>query len=225
MRSPEGDSKSTRNTVSKKTLTSITPKEIQVYDDAVPEELYSDMLKLSKRVRWQYGWNTPSNPTARYWHHEVGFGNKRNTDCIAETVRKHPAKLFTTYMEWLLGLLPAETKILRFYLNSYTFGTDGWPHTDTDREGEQTVILYLTQDWDPAWSGATVIFDDEGDVSHSVMPKRNRVLTFPSDLLHAPRPLARAFNGLRIVLVVKLGFKDVDSADTSLLDFADDKPE
>lgn len=192
--------------VNKEQSAAIKQGEIRVIDDVVPEELFKKLMQFSRRARWSYGWNTPSNPTARYWHHEVGFGNKQNLKCVAENVRQHSAKVLSEYQDWLLAQLPEGVKILRFYLNSYTFGTDGWPHTDTDRKGEQTAILYLTSKWEPAWSGATVIYDDQGDVTHSVMPRRNRILTFPSDLLHAPQPLARAFMGLRIVLVVKLGF-------------------
>ncbi len=181
---------------------------VSVHDNALPEELYKKLMVFSRRARWQYGWNTPSNPTARYWHHEVGFGNKQNTECISENVRKNPAKILSEYQEWLLRLFPENTKVLRFYLNAYTFGTDGWPHTDTDRGGEQTALLYLTKEWKPAWSGATAIYDDEGNVTRSVMPRRNRLLSFPSNVLHAPQPLARAFMGIRIVLVVKLGFDE-----------------
>ena len=105
----------------------------------------------------------------------------------------------------MLGRAPVGTKMLRFYFNAYTFGTDGWPHTDTDRGNEQTAVLYLTDKWEPAWAGETVVFDRKGDVALSALPRRNRIITFPSDALHAPRPLARAFMGLRVVLVVKLG--------------------
>lgn len=179
---------------------------VNVYDDRVPEEMYVKLLRVSQAVGWRFGWNTPSNPEARYWHHEVGYGNKQNLESVADRVRQHPAKIFSTYMDWLLEQLPPTSKILRFYLNAHTFGTDGWPHTDTDRRGERTVLLYLNDKWQSAWGGETAIFDARGDVSDAVLPRRNRLLVFPSDALHAPRPLTRAFNGLRVVLVVKIGF-------------------
>ncbi len=184
----------------------IKPDAVDIFDDVVPPELYQRLFQVSRRVGWNYGWNTPSNPSARYWHHEIGFGNKQNQECIAQNVRKHPAKVFARYLDWLLDTMPEGTSTLRFYLNAYTFGTDGWPHTDTDRTSEQTVILYLTEPWNPAWSGDTALFDDKGDVTHSVLPRPNRMFSFPSNLLHAPRPLARAYMGLRVVLVAKFGF-------------------
>ena len=177
----------------------------RVLDGVVPREIYQPLLKASLGLPWRYGWNTPANPTARYWHHEVGFGNKLNTECIAENVRKHQLKILSAYQEWILSHAPVGTRMLRFYFNAYTYGTDGWPHTDTERKNEQTAVLYLTDKWEPAWAGETVVFDDKGDVALAALPRRNRMLTFPSNALHAPRPLARAFTGLRVVLVVKLG--------------------
>lgn len=183
---------------------------VNIYDDCVPDEMYVKLLRASQAVGWRYGWNTPSNPEARYWHHEVGYGNKQNTQSVVGRVREHPAKIFSEYQDWLLGHLPGGSKILRFYLNAHTFGTDGWPHTDTDRKGERTAILYLNPKWQPAWGGETVIFDANGDVAQAVLPRRNRLMVFSSDTLHAPRPLTRAYTGLRVVLVVKIGFESED---------------
>ena len=184
----------------------IIPNSIQILDDVVPKTLYEKLNQIPDILGWKFGCNTSTNRNARYWHHEVGFGSKQNPDCVAEKVRQHPAKKLSDYQDWIFEQSPKGTKILRFYFNAHTFGTDGWPHTDTDRDNEQTVILYLTPKWDPGWGGETVIFNQNGDVSHAVLPRPNRIISFPSDLVHAPRPLSYAFTGLRVVLVAKLGF-------------------
>ncbi len=185
---------------------------VRVYDGRVPRDIYVKLLRVSQQVGWRYGWNTPSNPEARYWHHEIGYGNKQNTESVGEKVKEHPAPVFSDYQDWLLGQFPDGAKILRFYMNAYTFGTDGWPHTDTDRPGEWTALLYLTQGWEPPWGGETAMFDENGDVEQAVLPARNRLVVFPSDQLHAPRPLARAFNGLRVVLVVRVAFNSSEKS-------------
>jgi SM-20-related protein len=184
---------------------SIQYGQIQQFDDALPADLYADLVQGSRRLRWRFGWNTPSNPTAQYWHHEVGYGDKNNDKDVSARVEEHPVKAFHAYQAWLRSaLVPADTKILRFYLNAHTYGTDGWPHTDADRENELTTVLYLVPSWKPEWAGETVVFDDEGDIDAAVMPRPNRLLTFPSNRLHAPRPLTKEYGGLRVVLVVKL---------------------
>jgi Rps23 Pro-64 3,4-dihydroxylase Tpa1-like proline 4-hydroxylase len=104
-------------------------------------------------------------------------------------------------------------------MNAHTFGTDGWPHTDTDRTGEQTAILYLNDEWKPEFCGETVIFNQHGDILVSVLPKPNRILAFPANLLHAPRPLSKEYAGLRVVLVVKMALADaqIEANKTELL--------
>jgi SM-20-related protein len=187
---------------------------VQIFDDALPQDLYKELLLAKRRVGWQWGWNTPSNSDSRYWHHEVGRGRKANTEDVSHFVRQHPIAAYARYMDWLrTHLVPADTKVLRFYLNGHTYGTDGWPHTDTDRGEELTGVLYLNAEWKPEWCGETVVFDGNGDIEAAVLPRANRLLVFPSDRVHAPRPLSKAFDGLRVVLVVKMASPSGRGAD------------
>jgi hypothetical protein len=192
-------------------------EEVQVLDDCLPETLYQELHLAASRVGWRFGWNTPSNPTQMYWHHEVAGGSKNNTEDRSAEVGRHPLQAFAAYQDWLrTHLMPEGSRTLRFYLNAHTFGTDGWPHTDCDRPGEVTTVLYITPAWQPGWGGETVVFDSKGDISHAVLPRPNRILCFPSDRLHAPRPLSRAFGGLRVVVVVKMGLPLAVSHQTPL---------
>lgn len=185
-------------------VANLTLENINVFDNLVPRELYSSLLEISSSLDWQFGWKTLSNPEMRYWHHEVGYGKKDNVDDISSKVNFHPQKIYSLYQTWLLThVFPPGTKILRYYLNAHTYGTDGWPHTDSERSGEITAVLYLNSEWRAEWAGETVIFDADGDIARTVLPRANRLLTFSSQLLHAPRPLSKVFNDLRIVLVVK----------------------
>lgn len=181
--------------------------QVQVLDNAVPVDMYNELLHAAfSQIGWKFGWNTPSNPHNRYWHHEVGYGTKKNINDISDNVKKHRLPIFDCYQDWLKShILPENTRILRYYLNAHTFGTDGWPHTDTDRTDELTAVLYLTETWKPQWCGETVVFDQQGDIAKAALPKANRLLIFPSNYLHSPRPLAKVFQGMRVVLVTKFG--------------------
>lgn len=176
-----------------------------VVDDLVPAELYGALLEASDVLEWKFGWTSLTNPGFRYWHHEVGHGGKDNTNDVSDAVRAHPTRAFGLYLDWLrTHVVGQDAKVLRFYLNAHTYGSEGSPHTDTEREGEITAILYLAETWRPEWCGETVLFDDADDIERAVLPRPNRLFVFPSDRLHAPRPLSKSFGGLRIVLVVKL---------------------
>lgn len=178
---------------------------VQVFDDALPTDLNTQLVRIAPRLGWQYGWRA-KEPAARYWHFEVARGEKENTQDVSENVRKHPLKVFSHYVDWLRSeAVPEDSRLLRLYLNAHTYGTDGSPHTDTDRADELTLVLFLNNGWQPAFGGETVVFDEKGDIEKAVVPKANRLLSFPSDRLHAPRPLSKLFTGLRMVLVAKFG--------------------
>jgi hypothetical protein len=186
---------------------------VQVFDDAVPADLYAELAQIAPNLRWTYGWRS-TLLEARYWHHEIAGGAKGNREDMTDNVRKHPREAFARYLDWLRSdVVPAETRLLRLYLNAHTFGTDGSPHTDTERGGEVTLVLFLNKAWKAEFGGETVIFDSAGDIEKAVMPRQNRLLVFPSDRLHAPRPLSKLFGGLRMVLVAKL---DVSGASAGL---------
>jgi hypothetical protein len=186
-----------------RTYSNLTPH--GVGDNLVPSDLYRGLVEASSCIDWNFGWKSLTNPGFRYWHHEVGNGNKENTSDVTHNVRAHPVKAFSLYLDWLrTHVVGQNSKILRFYLNAHTYGTEGSPHTDTVREGELTAVLYLTETWRAEWCGETVLFNAAGDIERAVLPRANRLFVFPSDQLHAPRPLSKSFAGLRIVLVVKV---------------------
>ena len=75
--------------------------EVQVLDQALPKELYIALLKTLPKIGWSFGWNTPSNPNQRYWHHEIGYGAKDNVEDVSEKILKHPFKPFHQYIDWV----------------------------------------------------------------------------------------------------------------------------
>jgi SM-20-related protein len=190
------------------TAISIDYGTVQVFDDAVPADLYGGLLETIPNLGWQFGWRSRL-ALARYWHHELSGGQKDNIVDVSDVVRTHPSPLFARYVDWLRSeVVPAETRLLRLYLNAHTFGTDGSVHTDTERKDELTTVLFLNRNWKADFGGETVVFDERGEIDTAVLPKENRLLTFPSDREHGPRPLSKMFLGLRVVLVAKLGAAD-----------------
>lgn len=178
---------------------------VQVFDDAVPAELYAELVDTMPRLTWVWGWRAKI-AHARYWHHELSGGSKSNVEDTADFVRQNPVPAFSKYVDWLRSeVVPEDTRLLRLYFNAHTFGTDGSAHTDSDREGEVTLVLFMNQVWRPEYGGETVVYDAAGDIEVSVQSKPNRLVSFASNRVHGPRPLSKLFYGLRVVLVAKLG--------------------
>lgn len=102
-------------------------------------------------------------------------------------------------------------KLLRVYINGYTYGTDAYYHMDdtwvNQKYGNnaltETAVVYLNDEWEADWGGETSILDDSGEIEKSVLPKKNRVLIFNANKMHSARPLSRSCPALRKVLVFK----------------------
>jgi hypothetical protein len=92
-------------------------------------------------------------------------------------------------------------KLVRCYANGYTYGTDGYFHTDSDRDGDLTVIIYICDEWPMDWAGETVCTD--GKTYWSYLPRANRVVILPSNMQHAARAVSRKCTELRTTLMYK----------------------
>lgn len=123
-------------------------------------------------------------------------------------IDKHPdVKLLWEIIQSRIG----KRKLLRVYINGYTYGTDAYFHKDDEWINKQygseilteTAIVYLNDTWDKDWCGETVILGDDEEIEKSVLPKQNRILIFNGNKFHSARPLTRICPELRKVLVFK----------------------
>ena len=113
------------------------------------------------------------------------------------------------------NILPhvGNVSLLRCYCNGYTYGTDGFLHTDDTNYAQggdtSTVIVYLNEgEWDPDWAGETIIYDMEDEPSFVCKPSFGRMLIFNSQLFHRALPLSRAYGGLRTIITFKTHHPD-----------------
>lgn len=93
----------------------------------------------------------------------------------------------------------ADFKLIRCYVNAYTYGMDGYFHTDSHREDELTAILYVCDRWWADWGGETIVGYD----GPAIMPRPNRLLIIPSNVQHCARGVSRKCAEARMVLVFK----------------------
>ena len=71
-------------------------------------------------------------------------------------------------IERLLGAKKAE---FRFHWHYTPSGADVSPHCDARREhGSHLFYFNSSEDWDPAWGGATLVLDDSGRLDYNSAP-------------------------------------------------------
>jgi SM-20-related protein len=172
---------------------------------------------------FRYGWkaNIDIEGDQGHWNTPVLRSSFEFPYDVASMPFAHKySSLFTVWNEIQeqIGRRP----LLNVYLNGYTYGTDGYAHTDIDvhfKNGthDVTILLYLNTKWDKNWGGETVFFDSNDDIIRAVLPKFGRFVVFPSATMHGARPLSRSCPVLRHVLVFKTMHQSAVSEAVSFL--------
>lgn len=177
-----------------------------------PPDLYAALRKAVQAVPMSYGSksNGRTDPHG-HWSWKPVHDDRKNLadltgliDDFRELAAGWRFLLHHKLTDWsgLSGEGSGKTyKLIRCYANGYTYGTDGYFHTDSDQEGDLTVILYICDEWQMDWAGETVVSD--GKTYWAYLPSPNRVLIIPSNMLHAARSVSRKCTSLRTTLMWK----------------------
>jgi hypothetical protein len=107
---------------------------------------------------------------------------------------------------YLLNKIKQVTKnnftIERIYFNGHNACSQGYPHTDSDKENGRTFLIYCNRVWDLAFGGSTsFIIDNE---VKSFFPYPKSAVYFQSNYTHLANPISKDFKGVRITLAFKL---------------------
>jgi hypothetical protein len=204
---------------------------LQLSDISIPNILRTKYIDTGL----VYGFPSNIDKTYDYghWSKNVLGGSKNFVYDHADMpmIKDHPE--IAAVWETLKAAIP-HRGIMRVYVNGYTYGTDAYAHIDDiwikQKFGQdalsETAVIYLNDEWHMDWAGETVIFNPEGDIESSVMPRAGRILIFDSSKFHGARPLSRSCPKLRSVLVIKTIDKRFMSKEIELiLNLTKDKPE
>ena len=177
---------------------------VDVIDNFFSEEIHKEVYhKLIERPQWSF--TGGKNPNL-FWHID---GLEKD-------------EYFNTY---LLDLIRQKTVIddsyipTRIYTNGQTAGQCGDPHTD---DGHLTFLYFPNLEWRIDWQGHLLFINRTGpvykteewenwvfksdasdEVSQVVTYKPNRVVIFPSHIVHYADAPHRLYNLLRISLAYK----------------------
>jgi hypothetical protein len=170
-----------------------------LHDPALPDALYQRLLSHVDGIGLRYGSrsNRVSDPHG-HWSWKPMHDNRHN---LADLSGRLPPLIDEVWRVLSERHLAAGSKLIRCYVNGYTYGTDGYFHSDSQRADESTTLIYLCRQWDKDWAGETVI--ELADDFASVLPAPNRLIQFDAQLPHCARAVSRKCPELRLVLVFK----------------------
>jgi 2OG-Fe(II) oxygenase superfamily len=179
--------------------------EIVVLDDVLPLNVYQKLAEFIANETMSYGSrsNSRTDPHGHWSRKFVAAGRHNLADVSYLLEKNEELDALNATWNFLKTSRLKNSILIRCYLNGYTYGTDGYFHSDSDREDEHTAIIFMNDEWEPDWAGETVFLDETGDITRSVLPKRNRGILFPAHLCHAGRGVSRKCVELRQTLIFK----------------------
>jgi SM-20-related protein len=174
-----------------------------VIDDFLPGADYARLREYVQAQPMAYGSksNSKTDPHG-HWSWKPVHDNNQN---LADLTHQLPNLLATTWnhVSSRIGMPMALTAVIRCYANGYTYGTDGYFHTDSERDDEHTVIIYICDNWELDWAGETCWLG-AGNALYSAMPWPNRAIIIPSNQLHCARAVSRKCTALRTTFMYKV---------------------
>lgn len=182
-----------------------------------PQELAERLHSLVSNAEWKYGWRSNSKMGYGHWNKNYG-GNKGNTYNSIDIAPTLKEQTIIDAWNYLQAMYVPDTVLLRCYANGHTYGVEGYPHTDSDRLVDQTIVVYLNKNWCIEWGGETMLYENNA-VSFASLPKFNQGLQFNGNQLHSAKSVGRTCPDLRMTLMFKFAPKNSDPIRDNIQDF------
>ncbi len=177
----------------------INEKEIINIQNFLDYQDFHLLRDYSKNINWTF--TGRSSNTMTEWHLNSSiYGGKKNP---IEDYNKLES-IFRIALNKLSKQYNCFIKPYDIYFNAYKFGNEMDIHTDkTTKNGfNRTIVLYLTDDWQPSWHGETVFYDDKCQhIIKSVIPYPNSVIIFDGRIPHSSVPISKFCLENRRILV------------------------
>jgi SM-20-related protein len=174
----------------------------QVIDNYFPTKFYDLLRTFIEAQPMMFGAKSNSRTDPHgHWSWKPFTDSTHNLADISAEIAMASLRPLWEALQIVRSKLPDGMKLIRCYVNGYSYGDDGYFHTDSDRDGDITVIIYICGPWERDWAGETVIVHDKTYYSYQVVP--NRMVIIGSNTLHAARAVSRKCTQLRRTLMFK----------------------
>ncbi|MBU3577599.1 DUF6817 domain-containing protein [Polynucleobacter sp. UK-Kesae-W10] len=177
----------------------------KVIESIFPQELASSLASSIASGSWNHGWRSNTSMGYGHWNQDLANGESWNGLDVSRSLRGP----FKEAWDYISSVHLNKYRLIRCYANAHTHGVEGYPHTDSIRKDDLTLVCYLNREWKREWGGETVIF--EGDnISMAQLPKFNRGILFHGADWHCARGVSRICPELRQTLMFKCAPEGID---------------
>jgi hypothetical protein len=172
--------------------------QIQQIKNCLPIELADTTHAHIKSNGWKYGWRSNTKMGFPHWNQDFGKATLENGLDISSKI---PEPLSTVWNHLRVQYF-SDVILLRCYANGHTFGVEGYPHCDSERDGDRTMVIYMNKVWRREWGGETVVYNEDG-IAHAESPSYNTGLVLPGNQMHVAKSVSRVCPDLRMTLMFK----------------------
>ncbi|CAB5220304.1 Oxoglutarate/iron-dependent dioxygenase [uncultured Caudovirales phage] len=178
----------------------------QSIDQFLPKEIADELYDYVRKMKWSYGWHSNNGMGYAHWNSDIAKAPTANgldiSDRLSGVVLDAWNYIRETYLQ--------DHILLRCYANSHTYGVEGYPHTDSRRQFDKTVVIYMNREWKREWGGETMVYEGSR-IEHAELPAFNRALIFNGSKWHCARGVTRICPEQRRTIMfkaVKMGVDD-----------------
>lgn len=177
-----------------------------LYDNFLPDGIADQLGKHVSELKWAYGWK--SSPTAghAHWNCDIAQVGIHNGLDVSHKV-SGPVMGAWNFIK--SNHLP-DYDLIRCYANAHTYGVEGYPHVDSFRDSDMTVVIYMNRAWKREWGGETVIYNDD-KIELAAIPAFNRAVIFNGNQSHCARGVTRICPDSRQTIMFKCAKSGVDT--------------
>ena len=175
---------------------------ISVKDNAIDKSILDAVRYYLAKGNWTYGWASNKNMPYGHWNLNITHTTPNNPTDVSV---KLPPVVMELWKQVNQQFFNGEATLTRCYANKQTFGTEGYIHTDTERDEDLTCVVYIDEEWDINWGGETIFYKkDYSDAIKLVSPKYGRTAVFKGNIPHRASSVSRICPVERTTLMFKV---------------------
>lgn len=178
---------------------------IRQVEQVFPPALLKQISEYVETAPLKYGWHSNKSVDFGHWNHDIARAGADNG--LDVSGRLPP--LFKAAWDHIQNNIIGEQTLIRCYTNAHTFGVEGYPHTDSNRKHDQTIVVYMNPEWRREWGGETLVYAGD-DIVHAELPRYNKGMIFNGADWHCARAVTRICPELRRTLMFKYAPKNID---------------
>ncbi len=171
----------------------------------LPTSIADSLHDYVRNLPFKYGWKSNKTIGYAHWNHDIAKAGPSN----GLDVQNKLSGVVLDAWNFIKEAYMPEHILIRCYANTHTYGVEGYPHTDSLRPHDTTVVVYMNKNWKREWGGETLIYHGDS-IEHAELPAFNRGLIFRGDQLHCARGVTRVCPEQRLTLMFKCAKVDAD---------------